>query len=211
VSFLLIAVVSAVASGAAGALFARRRRKGDATPKVAAPAGAPALPSPSVPANVALAVGDVVAVLADGPGLGGVDGTSRERWLSSAVVAREADEVVAVVFFAPEGAREESVVAFPAPRRELGWMSATPTEIGKEPPTTIELGGVILDRRARRPVSLERLGRGAPRIGEHATYAEYASGRDFGVVLVGTEGVVSLRGVRLDAGEWEKMGSGESK
>jgi len=211
VSFLVLAAVAAFASGAAGAFFGRRTRRqvAEAAAKAAKAALAPA--APKVPASVGLSVGDVVAAIEAGPGTSAVDAGERERWLAGALVLREGSEVVAVVFFAPEGARQDSVVAFAAPRREIGWMQSVDADMGRDPPTTIDLGGAILERRQRVPVAVERLGTGAPRIGERATYAEYASGRDFGVVVAGVEGTVALRGVRLDPGEWEKMGSGDAK
>jgi hypothetical protein len=205
VSFILLAAVAALTAGAAGALFARR-----GGPKAAAEL--PAAPKAEVPVDVLvglpLAIGDVVSVSADAPGTAAVGAGSRERWLTGALVAREGSTLVAALFFAPEGSMVECVAVFSGPRREIAWLSSAPAELGAEPPSTLEIGGKILERRSRVPVTLERVGRNVPRLGEGATLAEYASGREVALVLRAEGGALALVGVRLDEGEYERMGSG---
>ncbi len=204
-SFVLFAAIAALTAGAAGALFSRRR---GARSSPALPAASEVEPTVDPLAGVALAIGDVVSVSADAPGTAAVGARSRERWLTGALVAREGTTLIAVVFFAPEGATIESVVAFAAPRRDIAWVSAAAAEIGAEPPSTLEIDGKILERKSRVPVTIERLGRNVPRLGEAASLAEYASGRDVAWVVRGDAGALSLVGVRLDEGEYERMGRG---
>jgi hypothetical protein len=132
-----------------------------------------------------------------------------ERWLAGALIATEGETLIGALFIAPEGVREEAVLAYPMPRREIGWLSPTPLEIGSEPPTALEIGGIVMQRRRRLFVSLQRLGSGAPRLGERAIWAEYeATGRAVGLVLRGDLATVAWAGTRFEPGEYDRMGSG---
>jgi len=205
VSFFLFAAFCAVAAAAAGVAVERRRdpdgRPGPEGPPDGDPAAGAAarVASPFEGAGLAMGLGDVVS--ADGA----------ERWLAGAIELREGDHLVAVLFFAPEGARLDVVCAFAAPRRDVLWLSPVPVEVGAEPPSSIELGGVVMNRRARLPVSARRHGQGAPDVGELATFAEYeASARAAGVVLRGPGVALAWSGRRLEPEELDRMGRGDS-
>src|SRR5690606_18367722 len=122
------------------------------------------------------ALGDVVLV------------GSEERWLAGAVVAQERGELVAVVFLAPEGAAQGAVVAFPEPRREILWLLPAEVDAPDEPPATLEIAGMTLRRRARLPVTLERLGQGAPPLGDAGIIALYEGGGHDAAVVLASEG-----------------------
>ncbi len=209
-SFLLVAAMIAAAS-AAGAAFARRgpraadRKEGSPDPaaaKVAAPkppyAAPPKLDERAVFARLPVSLGDVVSF------------DREERWLAGAIVARDGNEVVGAVFLAPEGVRLEAVAAFPAPRREIFWLSPIEVDSGIEPPTSADFGGVVMQRRSRIPVTLTRMGQGAPHIGETGIWAEYeAAAGARALLLRSAAGVFAWSGAHCDEGEWDRMGRGE--
>lgn len=213
-SLILFATLAAIAAAGSGYFAARRatRREAEQDAKPLPPA--PSAPDPASERlrELPLAVGDVVSVEADDPERGA--GTSKshvERWLAGALVAIEDDVLIGAVFIAPEGAREEAVLAYPSPRREIGWLSPVALEIGIEPPTSLEIGGVVMQRRRRLFVSIQRLGAGAPRLGERGIWAEYqATGRAVGLVIRGDHSTMAWSGTRFDAGEYDRMGSGEA-
>lgn len=197
-SFFLIAAMCAVAAAAAGVAVERRRPppREDDEP---AGGGPPVAASPFAGHGLGVDLGDVVSAQ-------GV-----ERWLSGAVELRDGEHLVAALFVAPEGARHEAVCAFPAPRRELLWLSPVPVEITSEPPSSLELGGVVMHRRARLPVGVRRHGHGTPDVGDTATFAEYEStSRAAGLVLCTPAGAIAWAGRRLAADEYDRMGRGES-
>lgn len=220
--FGTIAAISAASAGVAAAL--RQRRAARAAQAVAE--AAPPKPAAPDPTTVALAraglpfgLGDVIAVeadLFDGPTPSAVASINArrgqvERWLEGGCVAFDGAEVAAAVFLAPEGSAEGAVVAFAAPRAEIGWLAPIVVEVGGEPPATLELGGLPMRRRRRLAVRLERIGKGAPRVGADGVWAEYeASGRAFALVLRTAEGTFAWVGQRYDQGEYERMGSGAS-
>jgi hypothetical protein len=205
-SFILLATAAAVAAGAAGAFFARRSRRDDSE---APPA--PALPPPAAPPRgletLPITLGDVVSI--DTPA------AREERWLEGVIVAREADEIVGALFVAPEGSREQAVVAFAQPRRQIGWLSPVAAGVlppgAGELPSTLEIDGVAMRRRARLPVTLERAGKGAPQLGSKGIWAEYeATGRAVAIVLSSAAESRVWSGTLCEPGEYERMGSGTS-
>jgi hypothetical protein len=203
-SFLLLATAAAVAAGAAGVFFARR--SGTTKEEIEAPK----LPASVLPRGIdalPVTLGDVVAV--DTPS------AREERWLEGVVVAREGSEIVGALFVAPEGKREEAVVAFAPPRLQIAWLSPVSSTglvaSGAEMPSTLEIGGVPMRRRARLPVQLERAGRGAPQLGDRAVWAEYeAAGRAVAIVIQGTSTCLAWAGTLCEPGEYERMGSGSN-
>lgn len=201
-SFFLIAAMCAVAAAAAGVAVERSRGRddGEDDDDDARASRRPAPPaSPFAGAGLAVDLGDVVSS-------GGT-----ERWLAGALDLRDGGHLVAAIFVAPEGSRQEAVCAFPAPRRDLLWLSPVAIEIVGEPPSALELGGVVMQRRARLPVTVRRHGQGAPDPGETATWAEYAStSRASGVVLCARGVALAWAGRRLDADEYDRMGRGEA-
>lgn len=201
---LTIVAATAIVAAAVGYLAARSRgpsgakkpapdakltppRKDDAKPKAAAS------PFDGMP----LALGDVVVADAE------------ERWLAGALLLREGPRVVAALFLSPEGAEVRAVAAFEEPRRDIYWLSSVEVVTPAEPPATLEIGEAMLTRRSRLPVSIERLGQGAPHVGEAALWAMYeGGGRDVAVLLSGGGKVHAWRGVRLEEGAYDRFGSG---
>jgi len=213
VSFLLLATIVA-AAGAAGFTWGRRdrvRRDDVRASPTSANVSKPTVkkaddetddadeawaPSPDLE-RLAVTLGDVVSF------------DREERWLAGALVARDGHEVIGALFFAPEGSRHEVVAAFPAPRRELYWLSPVGFEAGHEPPSSVELGGGVLERKTRRPAKLERLGQGAPSTGDEGLWAEYASPGGARAVIVRTSGgTFAYVGRVLQHGEYDRMGRG---
>jgi hypothetical protein len=197
VSLILLAAVAAVAAAAAGVAVERRRAsKKGAEEDAAAAAEAPLAPF----ANDGLPVGLGDVVSSDG----------QERWLAGALELRDGEHLVAVLFVAPEGSGTEAVCAFAPPRREILWLTPRTVDVAAEPPTAIELGGVVMQRRARVPARVKRHGQGTPDLGDLATFAEYhAGGREVGVVLRAPGIVLAWSGRRLDPDEYDRMGKGE--
>lgn len=144
-----------------------------------------------------LALGDVV--VAEG----------EERWLAGGLVAREGDRVVAAVFFAPEGSRTRTVVAFARPRRDILWLAPASVDSPAEPPASCLIAGSPMTRRGRLPVTLARHGQGVPAVGESGILAEYEGGADEIAVLLTSEGrAIAWSGRRLIEGDYDRLGSG---
>jgi hypothetical protein len=148
-------------------------------------------------AGLPLSLGDVVS-----------DG-HEERWLAGALVAREQGRVLSALFLAPEGAKLSAVAVFAAPRKEIYWMDPAELDVTDEPPATIELAGIAFRRKARFPVTIERLGQGAPSIGEEAIWGVYDGGpAEVAVVLVSEGRVFAWQGRKLDEDRYDRLGEG---
>ena len=220
-SFILLAAAVVAAASAAGAAFAKRAaaRSDVSTENPSPPDGTakePSAPKAKVeppaakraPSKVAeegalfarlpLALGDVVSF------------DMQERWLAGALIARDGAEIVGVLFLAPEGVRHEAVAAFPTPRREIFWLSPIDIESGMEPPSSADFGGIVMRRRCRVPVTITRMGQGAPHVGETAIWAEYEASAGARAVLIrGQSGVFAWSGAHCDDGDYDRMGRGE--
>jgi hypothetical protein len=132
-----------------------------------------------------------------------------ERWLAGALVAREQGRVISALFLAPEGAKLSAVAVFAAPRKEIFWMDPAELDVTDEPPATIELAGIAFRRKARLPVTIERLGQGAPSIGEEAIWGVYDGGpAEVAVVLVSEGRVYAWQGRKLDEDRYDRLGEG---
>jgi hypothetical protein len=199
---LFFITLAAAAAAAAGLLAARRssgaldREEADD----AAPADEPAARAKkksSIDAGLPLALGDVVSV------------DREERWLAGAIVARDADRLAAVVFLAPEGAKQHAIAVFPPPRREIFAMAPADVVCPGEPPTTLEIDTVAFTRKSRLPVALAREGQGVPQLAETGLLATYEAGaRDVALVLSAGDRVFAFRGQRYDEDEYERLGGG---
>jgi hypothetical protein len=173
-------------------------RETDGSPR---PPAKPARKQPSGPAvspfaELPLALGDVVSSGSD------------ERWLAGAVVAREGGRVVGALFLAPEGTAQKAVAVFAPPRKDIWWMSPTEVASPSEPPATIEVAGVALSRKSRLPVTLERLGQGAPQVAEEGLWAVYDRGRDVALVIASGGRAHAWSGLRMEEGEYDRLGGG---
>jgi hypothetical protein len=212
-SLTLIMAATAAVAATMGYMAARRKRQSgeeeeehrEAPPKDSPPKSTKkAEPKPrasadpkAIFASMPFTLGDVVAA------------EHEERWLAGALVAREEGLVIGVLFLAPEGKKLSAVAAFAPPRREIFWMDPAELTSPEEPPATIELGGVAMRRKGRLPVSIERLGQGAPAVAEEAIWAVYeGGGRDVAVVIVSEGRAHAWVGKRLDAEEYDRLGEG---
>ena len=199
-SLTLIAITAAVAASLG--YLASRRRGASGTDKPVLP---PKIKNPwnaqkrevqaSDPlASLGLSLGDVVS--AEG----------EERWLAGAIVARDT-KLLAAVFIAPEGLAHRAVVAFPSPDRGIQWLAPADVASPAEPPATLEIEGIVMRRRARLPVHLERLGQGAPHVGPSGVLAMYeAGGREAAIVITSEGKCHAWFGCHLDEGEYDRMG-----
>jgi hypothetical protein len=194
----LAAAAALVASAGGGFLVASRRRtkreqkeqdKGDSKPEKAPPKDAFA--------SLPFAVGDVVVV------------DHEERWLAGAVLAKEGGEVVAALFFAPEGAATKAVAVFAPPRKHIYWLAPARVDSPSEPPASIELEGVPMTRRGRLPVSLSQHGQGTPSISDAGIFAEYEGGADeVAVVLTSAGRAFAWSGRRVNESAYDRLGHG---
>lgn len=176
------------------------RRAEPSKSRASSPRAKPSLDA-AIPAivDLPLSLGDVI-----------VSGTE-ERWLAGGLIAREKGRVISALFLAPEGASTRAVAVFALPRTEIFWLDPADVDVPSEPPATIEIAGAMLTRRGRLPVSIERVGQGAPRVGESVLWASYeGSGREVAIVLGGEGRAHAWTGRRLDADEYERFGSGGS-
>lgn len=195
-SLILLATITAAVAASAGYLAARRRPpESEADERESEPPEPEPAPDPF--AALPLRLGDVVQAARE------------ERWLAGAILAREGDEVRVALFIAPEGAAQGVVAAFAPPRQDIYWMEPAAAESPAEPPATLEIGGVPMQRRGRVPVALERFGQGAPSVGAEGLLAMYEGGAGTVAILVRSEGRThAWSGRRFEAGEYDRLGSG---
>ena len=206
-SLVAIAVTAAVAASL-GYLASRRRESAretfgpDETKALDEKKKPRALkaPPPADPlAGLALALGDVVSAEGD------------ERWLAGAIVARER-ALAAVIFVAPEGLAHHVVALVPADARTVLWLSPEAVDTPPEPPGTLEIRGMAMQRRSRLPVTFERFGQGAPTLGASGLFAVYeAGGREVAIVITSEGKALAWAGRRLDEGEYDRMGGGDAE
>ncbi len=213
-SFTLLLAVTAAVAASMGYLAARkhgtddgippgdeedekdRKKEEDEKQKEAAPRPVKKPPVSPPFASLPLTLGDVVS---SGPD---------ERWLAGAVVAREGGRVIGALFLAPEGVVHKAVAVFPPPRKDIWWLSPTELASPDEPPATIEVEGVALQRKGRLPVTLERLGQGAPPVGEEGLWAAYDRGKEVALVIASNGRAFAWSGVRLEEEEYDRLGGG---
>jgi hypothetical protein len=136
-----------------------------------------------------------------------------EAWLAGALVLAE-DAPVAILFVAPEAGGDRAVLARGRGDAMLAWLSPLAkgdVVMGAEPPSAIELGTTRFDRVRRLPLRVERVGTGAPDVGDHVIFAEYAaSDGDRLVVLVGAGEPRAWRGSALEEGMYDVLPGGKS-
>ena len=147
------------------------------------------------------ALGDIVMRTLDGA----------EAWLAGAIVLRE-DAPAAVLFLAPDAAGDRAIYARPRPSAELAWLLPVRRDaflVGAEPPSAIEIDGLRFERKRRLPFRVQRVGTGAPDVGETAIVGEYgAASGEMAVVLIADGVGRAWQGRRLYEGEYE-VWSGE--
>lgn len=199
-SFLLAALAASAAAGFATYWAARKgapRSRAAALEAAKKAKAALAPPAPTTPDTLPLSLGDVVS--AEG----------EERWLEGALVAREDGSARAALFFAREGLEERAVLVFAPPRREIHWLAPTPALAPREPPGTLEVGRATYTLVGRFPAAVERVGQGAPHVGDVVLWALYeGGGRKVALLLTGGVEARVWTGTRVDDGEWDRLGKG---
>lgn len=135
-----------------------------------------------------------------------------EAWLAGALVFSE-DIPTAALFIAPDAGGDRALFVRPMPSTTIVWLEPIASDeltVGSEPPTSLELGGARFERARRLPVRVERIGTGAPDLGERAIVAEYeAAGGERLLVVVGAH-ARAWRGTALDPGMYDVLPSGKS-
>jgi hypothetical protein len=119
---------------------------------------------------------------------------------------------VAVLFVAPDAGHDCMIYVRVRPKG-LCWLEPLDPSavlVGGEPPSAVEHGGVRFERARRLPLRPQRIGVGAPDLGDAVIVAEYESaGAERLLVLKANSGAVhAYRGVELDEGAYEVIASG---
>lgn len=136
-----------------------------------------------------------------------------EAWLAGAILFSE-ERPAAVLFIAPDAGGDRALFLRPKPAEELAWLmpiGENELELGAEPPSSLEHKGERFDRVRRLPFGAERLGTGAPDVGEDVVVAEYKSlpGERM-LVIVGSKTARAWRGMLLEPGMYDVLASGKS-
>ena len=131
-----------------------------------------------------------------------------EAWLAGALVLEE-EHPVAVIFVAPEAGGDRAVLVRPPPSPGLVWLAPLkPGELAltADPAHSLEHGGARYQRVRRLPVTVSRIGSGAPAVGAQAIVAEYeGGGTDRIVVLAGAQQTLTWKGVALGEGDYDVL------
>jgi hypothetical protein len=140
--------------------------------------------------------------------------TGEEAWLAGALVLSE-EGPVAALFVAPDAGHDCAIYVRPQPREAVFWMAPLDPGavlVGGEPPSSVEHAGIRFDRVRRLPLRPERIGVGAPNVGDAVVLAEYASaGSERLLVMRSTSGVShAYRGEELEISSYEVIASGRS-
>jgi hypothetical protein len=136
-----------------------------------------------------------------------------EAWLAGAIVLSE-DRPALALFVAPEAGGDRAVLVHARPGDEVVWLEPLPADeiaLGAEPPTSLEVRGTRYDRTRRLPLRAERLGTGAPDLGDVVVVAEYAaSAQERLLVITGGGSARVWRGTLLERGMYDVLPSGAS-
>jgi hypothetical protein len=178
-----------------------RRRQGAPEPPQASRAASTVDPLAAFPCRL----GDVVIRAAE----------RDEAWLAGALVFAE-ERPVAALFVAPEAGGDRALFVREGATAALTWLvplSSSDLPLTSEPPHSLEHAGVRFERTRRLPVRVERIGTGAPGVGERAIVAEY-SGVEPGaariLVVAGVDQKLAWRGVALAPGEYDVLPAGNA-
>ncbi len=136
-----------------------------------------------------------------------------EAWLAGALVLSE-DRPAAAVFVAPEAGGDHAILVRPRPSEEIVWLESLPPDeviLGAEPPTSIEVRGTRYERLRRLPLRVDRVGTGAPDVGEAVIFAEYAAAPPERLLVILGGGAARVwRGTLLEPGMYDVLAAGHS-
>jgi hypothetical protein len=131
-----------------------------------------------------------------------------ELWLAGALVFRE-EGPVAALFAAPEAGGDRALFVRAVPGAGVVWLSPLPAAVVRstgDPPHAVEVDGVRYERARRLPVSVSRVGSGAPAAGDRAIVAEYTGPANARLLVVaGSDSTLAWRGVALADGEYDVL------
>lgn len=203
---------AAVAGGILVGRWLARSARGNAAPPPVDPAtaksGTPPVAPPKPPVGTDLLaefpcqLGDVI-----------IAASGEEAWLAGALVFSERLPTAAL-FVAPEAGGDRALFVRPRPSPSLTWLAPIPGGellVGPEPPSSLEHKGDRFERTRRVPLSVKRIGTGAPDCGDQAILAEYATAAGARMVIV-VAGTFSRawRGDLLGEGTFDILPSGKS-
>jgi hypothetical protein len=136
-----------------------------------------------------------------------------EAWLAGALVFFERLPM-AILFIAPDAGGGRAIYAHPAPELSLAWLVPLPADsfaIGPEPPSSLEHDRERFERTRRLPYRVERMGTGAPDVGEKVIVAEYRGKTgDQLLIVAGGGNARAWLGRRLEPGMYDVLPSGKS-
>jgi hypothetical protein len=131
-----------------------------------------------------------------------------EAWLAGALVLRERMPM-ATLFIAPDAGGDRAVFARPLPDASLLWLGPIAPgtlQIGREPPFSLEHERLRFERMRRIPYGVERIGTGAPDLGDEVIVAEYSAATgDRILVITGSAGERAWRGRVLEGGTYDLL------
>jgi hypothetical protein len=176
----------------------RARRGRDVHVSAIAPEAKALPPATELPASFPCKLGDVLVRTA----------ARDEAWLAGALIFSE-ERPIAALFVAPEAGGDRALFVRDAPGSGVTWLAPiakAELALPPEPPFTIEHAGVRYERARRLPVSVARVGSGAPAVGAQAIVAEYAgAGTERLVVVAGTEQSLAWKGESLSESEYDVL------
>ena len=142
-----------------------------------------------------------------------VDHQMQSRFVQSALHLHYGTALVATVLFCGDEDNEHALLCRPAPDETIDWLNRSKQQPPVTPPTRLDVGQALLERRALLPVSvtceaIESIAK--PSWGERGQFATYGSyTNDVAYVLVGADGRSACWvGKTLEAFDYDNLGSG---
>ena len=144
-------------------------------------------------ADLPLSIGDVVQF------------GSATRWPRAAIVAHCNGRFHCALLLSEEADHEQATAVLAPPDRNIYWLDRHDVALPPTPPTRLEIAGMLLDRVATLPVSLQTIG-DAPSIGQDAVFAMYEGHvGDAAIIVKGTATLVWY-GSRLAPDDVDNLG-----
>jgi hypothetical protein len=132
------------------------------------------------------------------------------RWLGSGLHLRDDCSVRCALWFVAAEGDERVVVSFPGPDRHLYWLARADAAPRADAPSRLDLGALALDRCMLFPLEIDALGCEPPNLGLSQLAALYQSPSGVAALLLtGTRGTLVYVGRRIEAGDYETLGSAD--